>query len=188
MLHKITRRLKKFGKRFRFAHYRFKSINLPRDQYPHTVVIHTKGSGNRSPTIRPSYRACLPLVTLQSARPCRFAQSGHSIMAELSVHPVSPHPPSTHPLSIRGKGGWLFSWFLRRCREWTSAVCARGFSNLICIAGRRPLPVFPFVLALEISFTRRARIAAYNSYGSRGIRGSHDALPRSRGINQAYLY
>lgn len=93
MLHKITRRLKKFGKRFRFAHYRFKSINLPRDQYPHTVVIHTKGSGNRSPTIRPSYRACLPLVTLQSARPCRFAQSGHSIMAELSVHPVSPLPP-----------------------------------------------------------------------------------------------
>lgn len=61
MLHKITRRLKKFGKRFRFAHYRFESINLPRDQYPHTVVIHTKGSGNRSvqPSTHPSILSSL---------------------------------------------------------------------------------------------------------------------------------
>lgn len=114
---------------------------FPGTQYPHTVVIHTKGSGieasNHRP-IRPSYRACLPLVTLQSARLCRFAQSGHSIMAELSVHPVSTNPfPSSLTLSL--------SLFIRGggcSRDFYDAVCARGFSNLICIAGRRPLPCF----------------------------------------------
>lgn len=160
---------------------------FPGTQYPHTVVIHTKGSGieasNHRP-IRPSYRACLPLVTLQSARLCRFAQSGHSIMAELSVHPVSTNPfPSSLTLSLSlHPWGWLFSRFLRR-RLRTRVLQFNLHSRT------EATTVFPFVLGASRSKSRlRGGHVTRNSYGSRGIRGSHDALPRSRGINQAYLY